>query len=112
MTKHFVKIVHSLAIPAGGWTLCDLLIEPVWRGARRCKLRHSDGSLFAYIAFLCITVTVSLVIRMSLRGSSEIQLPFYVTVTKSLMTCVQCFMHYYDFIQNPSGELFLCQWAH
>lgn len=57
-------------------SLWDLLIEPVWRGARRCKLSHSDGSLFAYNAFLCITVTVSLVIRMSLSGSSEIQLPF------------------------------------
>lgn len=32
MTKHFVKIVNSLAIPAAGPSLWELLIEQVCRG--------------------------------------------------------------------------------
>lgn len=58
MTKHFVKIVHSLAIPAAGSSLWDLLIEQVCRGVQETQT-HSDGSLFAHNTFCSLIVTIS-----------------------------------------------------
>ena len=61
MTKHFLEIVHSLAAPAAGSSLCGFINRAgLERSAGRVNSVTAMGHLFACDAFFSIMVTIPL----------------------------------------------------